>query len=553
MLKPILIALLFGKTLIVGKVKIEGVKALSQSEIKSVFRMSRGDKYYPPLFNSYKQRLLDEIKDRGYFDAKIIDEKVTEENEKVYIYLKIKEGTKYILSGIQTSWESSDTLFFRKTMNILYFRIPIPYSSDLLAKKETEALDFLRNQGYLRASIERAVIRDSIRKTCTVIWKIDKGPRYRVDDIQITGNRTVRRAIIEREIKVKTGQFVSPADVMESIQRIYSTGLFKTVYHTYEYQGDSAVKIIFNVEERKNRYIRIQCGVYPFELVNLNLELGHRNLFNNNQNLSLRLENGFEPFTRFENFYTELLYSEPYFLSTPLKYNLKFFGGTSKIDSTSYVGVETYLSYYWTPKSRSILGLQWRKFLEGKYSEGVTNKALFSTIFDRRDDQLYPTKGYVMQINFSRAGGILGGDYHFYKYDVGFSSYIKIWKPKGVIALRLSNGNIFPLYSSTIPLIEEFKIGGDGTLRGYKYSQFYSTSFYLINLELRSTINSKYGLCLLTDIYPQIGGKIYFSAGLGFRYFLPVGNLRVDWAFNPNRFGDRGYFGNLYINLGEMF
>jgi len=124
MLKPILIALLFGKTLIVGKVKIEGVKALSQSEIKSVFRMSRGDKYYPPLFNSYKQRLLDEIKDRGYFDAKIIDEKVTEENEKVYIYLKIKEGTKYILSGIQTSWESSDTLFFRKTMNILYFRIP---------------------------------------------------------------------------------------------------------------------------------------------------------------------------------------------------------------------------------------------------------------------------------------------------------------------------------------------------------------------------------------------------------------------------------------------
>uniref|UniRef100_A0A7V4E4T9 POTRA domain-containing protein n=1 Tax=candidate division WOR-3 bacterium TaxID=2052148 RepID=A0A7V4E4T9_UNCW3 len=553
MLKYLLLTFLVGKTLLIGKIEVEGVKALSKSEVKSILRMRRGDKYYPPLFNSYKQNLLEELKESGYFDARIIEERVKEENDRVYIYLKISEGPRYILNSVQISWESEDTLFFRKTMNILYLTIPLPYSSALLTKKETEALDFLRNQGYLKAAIERIVTRDTIQKRCGLLWKIEKGPRYKIEKIEIYGNKTVRRAIIEREIKIKVGQYVSPSAILECIRRIYSTGLFKTVYHTYEYLGDSSVKVLFNVEERKNRYIRFQGGVYPFELANINVELGHRNLFDNNQNLSLRLENGFELFNGFAKLYGELLYSEPYFLSTPLKFNLKSFGGTSKVDSTSFAGLETYLSYYWTSKSRSIAGLQWRKFLKGQYSEGVTNKFLFSTVLDKRDDQLYPTRGYVVQLNLSRAGGVLGGDYHFNKYDMSISTYVKIWKPKGVLALRFTSGNLIPLFSSTIPTIEKFKIGGDGTLRGYRYSEFYAISIYLINLELRSTINSKYGLCLLTDIYPQIGGKVFFSAGLGFRYFLPIGNLRVDWAYNPHRFKEKGYLGNLYINLGEMF
>lgn len=553
MVTALFLSLIFARPLVISGVRVEGTKTLSKTEIKSILRIKRGDKYYPPLYNNNKLNLIRELRERGYFEAKIIEERVEEKDDKVYITLRISEGKRYRISAQYISWLAPDTAYYQRTISILHLPLPRYYASSELTERETKAIDFLRNIGYLNAEIQRITAEDSINKTCTVTHAITKGTRYVVKQMSIKGNSTVRRKIIEREITVKPGQYVSPAAILESIRRIYSTGLFTTVYHSYEFTDDSLISITFNVKERKTRYFRLQGGIYPFSLINLNAEGGHRNLFDNNQNLSIRIENGLEPFDRFIKLYGEVLYSEPYFFNTSLKMNLKLFGGTSKIDSSSYFGIESYLSHYWSQKSRTIMGLQWRKFLEGHFSDGITNKAIFGSIIDTRDNLLFPSRGFYLLVDLSRAGGILGGNYHFYKYQLSGSFYRQIWKPGGIFALRLSAGQIIPFNNSDIPAIEKFKIGGDGTLRGFRYSQFYSTDFFLFNTELRSMVSRKVGLNLLFDVFPQIEGKVWYSFGLGFRYFLPIGNLRVDWMYTPYRIGDKGYYGNLYINLGEMF
>jgi outer membrane protein assembly factor BamA len=69
------------------------------------------------------------------------------------------------------------------------------------------------------------------------------------------------------------------------------------------------------------------------------------------------------------------------------------------------------------------MGLQWRKFLEGQFSDGITNKAIFGSIIDTRDNLLFPSRGFYLLVDLSRAGGILGGNYHFYKYQLSGSFY----------------------------------------------------------------------------------------------------------------------------------
>lgn len=532
---------------------IEGVKSLSKQEIRNITRIKRGDKYYPPLVNVAVNNLIEALKEKGFFEATLSELKIEEKDSLVTIKVKVKEGPRYKISSLRISWLSSDSVLKKRVFDILTIPTGIFYNSSDLVSNEEKAFELFRNFGYLKSNINREVTPDTTNKTCVISYEIDPGVRFKIVSVSVNGLRTVRGIIVEREIKFKSGDYVSSSAIIQAIRKIYATGLFSRVYHMYTFHGDSLVSINLFLEERKPRYVRFQGGITPLSFLNFNLEGGHKNVFGNNQQVTAKIENYVTiPFS-FEKFYAEILYSEPYFLSSPLKFNLKGFGGFSKPDSASFGGLETYLSYFWTEKSRSLIGIQWRKFFQTNHNEGVTNKALFSSILDKRDDVLFPQRGLLLQIDFQSAGSFLGGNYNFYKYYASLALYNKIWKPYGVLATRINIGQIIPLQGSEIPLIEKFKIGGDGSLRGFRYNQFNTNTILLLNCEIRSKITKKYGLSLLFDLYPEYHGKIWTSFGIGFRYFLPIGNLRVDWAYNPYRSGERGYLGNVYINLGEMF
>jgi len=539
--------------LTVREFKVEGVKSLSKKEISALTRIKRGDRFYPPLVNLSATKIIEGLQSKGFFEAEIIEQKVEERDSFAYILIKIREGPRYKIGSVTISWLSQDTLLKSKVMNILRNEPGGYFDLSKFVENEEKAYELFRNTGYLRAEIEKIVRPDTLQKTCEVFYNINPGPRFRVRSINIEGAQKVRKVIIEREILLKRGQYASSSLVLESIRRIYSTGLFARVYHTYSFYQDSSVTVNFYVEERKNRYIKIQGGIYPFSLINLNLESGYRNIFGNNQTVNARTEISLESFRNITKFYMEGLYTEPYFLSSPLKFNLKLFGGFSKYDSASFLGLETYLSYFWNDRSRSLLGIQWRKFLETREMDGLINKAIFSTILDKRDNIFYPRSGFQTQIEFASAGGFLGGNYDFYKYSFSLSTYRRIWKPNGVLAFRVVGGQIIPIKNSEIPAIEKFKVGGDGTLRAFKFNEFYKDRLTLLNVELRDRIGSRFGLSLLFDLFPEFDGKIWHSFGMGFRYFSPIGPIRVDWCYNPWRFGEKRYFGNVYINLGEMF
>ncbi|MGB9910054.1 MAG: BamA/OMP85 family outer membrane protein [Candidatus Hydrothermia bacterium] len=549
----LLYLLVLSRTLVVREFRVEGTKNLNSREITSITKIKRGDKYYPPLLNVAAYNLIEALKDKGFFEASVTELKVKEEDSLVFIKMRIKEGPRYKIGSFQISWLSSDTLIKGRIFNALYMPPGSFYNSSDLVSKEEKALEIFRNYGYLKAKIDREVIPDSASKTCSVQYVINSGPRYKVNSISISGLRSVRRVIVEREIRIKPGDYVSASSIIESIRRIYATGLFTSVYHIYNFQGDSLVSVDFILTERKARYIKLQGGIVPLSALNLNLETGNKNAFGNNQQITAKIENSVYFPNKFEKFYGEVLYTEPYFLSSPLKFNLKGFGGYSRIDTTSFAGIETYLSYFWDERSRSLFGIQWRKFFGENHGYGVTNKALFTSIIDRRDDALFPTKGFWLQLDFQSAGGFLSGDYTFYKYLTGVAIYKRIWKPYGVLATKITVAQIIPVRGSEIPLFEKYKVGGDGTLRGFRQNAFSTQNLLLLNSEIRSKINHKYGLSLIFDLYPEYKGKVWFSSGIGFRYFLPVGNLRIDWVYNPTRFGQKGYFGNVYINLGEMF
>jgi translocation and assembly module TamA len=139
-----------------------------------------------------------------------------------------------------------------------------------------------------------------------------------------------------------------------------------------------------------------------------------------------------------------------------------------------------------------------------------------------------------------------------------------------VLAGRAAIGSIYGASEHSIPPSERFYAGSDNLLRGYHYltvcplneehKPIGGRSLLIFSLEARMRFKNPYGIVLFYDIgnvyrqsFPQLGKKQLQSAGIGFRYYTPVGPIRLDFAipFNPRKHLDRGF--QVYFSIGQSF
>jgi translocation and assembly module TamA len=121
-----------------------------------------------------------------------------------------------------------------------------------------------------------------------------------------------------------------------------------------------------------------------------------------------------------------------------------------------------------------------------------------------------------------------------------------------------------------VPASQRFYAGGGGSVRGYKYQSIGpldskndplgGRSLVELNAEARIKIIDQFGIVPFVDggqvydeVYPELtSGDLQWAAGLGLRYYSPVGPIRFDVAFplNPRGIDDPFQF---YISIGQAF
>ena len=119
-----------------------------------------------------------------------------------------------------------------------------------------------------------------------------------------------------------------------------------------------------------------------------------------------------------------------------------------------------------------------------------------------------------------------------------------------------------------IPATRRFFLGGGGSIRGYEYRSVGpeiggevvgGLSFFETSLELRFRVTDTIGIVPFIDAgaayedpIPDFSEDIRVGAGIGLRYYTPLGPLRFDVAvpLNPDD-GDSGFA--FYVGLGQSF
>ncbi len=579
----------------VKKITLIGNKALSDEKIKSKLLTSE-EGYFSGVSGSgqYKQEAFEQdlniirflYYNEGYVQAKVDRPQVTVSADKrsIYITIHIDEGDQYFVGDVDFS---GDILFPKEELlGLIKIKDNNVFAYDVLRGDISTLTAKYGDLGYAYANvIPRTRFRDQDKKV-DLVFEFDKGEKVYFGRINVVGNSKTRDKVIRRELKVREGELYNETIFRESNENVKRLGFFEDV--AFKTSVDPAKHDIMNlditVKERSTGTIQFGAGYSSSTGFTLQGSVSQSNFLGKGQDLSASLN-----VSSAGSFY-KLGFTEPYFQDSQWALGGEVYqsASTGRLDYDEFhSGALVRTSYPIYDKTRIYLTYKYdRSNLQTRYdinnvpvtdlvifplstASGVTSSVTSSVEFDSRNDRMMPTGGQLAALSYEYAG--VGGDLRYFQV-IGNYKYFKnvIWDIVWRNSFRY--GLIDSLAGGAIPFDRLFLLGGPYSLRGYdsyrvgkmRFSQqVYNTnianSISPAEAQRRAMrfVGGKQQLLYQGELqFPMIKeagimGVVFFDtgtaedditdtgfysdAGLGLRWFSPIGPLRFEWGFPLNR------------------
>jgi len=382
-------------------------------------------------------------------------------------------------------------------------------------------------------------------------------PGY-LNEVIIKGNEKTKDFVIKRELDFHKGQILNINEVKKAYSNLYQLNYFEEINPELKRVkgSENRVNLLINLKEAKTGSFNFGGGYSSADGWYGFLKLTEKNLLGNGQTIGFNWE-----FGDINNY--SLNFYEPWIFSYPTSFGLSVYNETSNVEQ------EDEENYTENRRGGSIslghsLTEQWDGSVKYKiedYKKTMTESTEDNTNYDvrsltlkvdrdTRNHPFNPTDGVLDIASVEYAGGFLNGDYDFTKYNIDVRRFYPGFKPQQAWALRLKTG----IGDGDIPSSEQYTLGGSQTLRGYELYEFMGDDMLLMNLEYRFPIADKFTGVVFADggnTWDDIDAirleDINYSLGLGVRFNLPIGQIRLDYGWNKD--GE----GKPHFSIGNTF
>jgi translocation and assembly module TamA len=460
-----------------------------------------------------------------------------------------------------------------------------PAYTETILSAESDLEQLMNDDGYPYASVtDREVIADQESKSISVVLFIDSGPQVRFGYTSISGNRCVKNRFFKNKISWCQGQLYSPRFLQCTQNELELSSLFSSVSIVLPEDApdeDGEVPITIEVKEGKPRSIGFGINYETNRGPGFGASWEHRNLTGMGDKVSMtgdiwadkqfgRMSYIIPDFGRKDQ---RLIWSADYLRELDVGYHEKSYS----LGATIVRQVNCHLQFYYGLMYQHLINtdIHEKKRHQSQKTDDETFNLFKSPIsfnWNYSNSILDPTTGFRVKLRAIPAYSFTGKQI-FYDINVLTASYYYPFDRchRHVIAGQGTFGFIFGPQKDLIPRSELFDAGTDKLLRGYKYktvSPLDNTykptggrSMMIYSLEYRYRQTEDIGWVVFWDfgnVYsnrlPELDKKILNSVGLGFRYFTPVGPVRLDIAFplNKRHHIDKSSY-QAYLSFGQAF
>ncbi|MGE0420565.1 MAG: autotransporter assembly complex family protein, partial [Acetobacteraceae bacterium] len=439
-------------------------------------------------------------------------------------------------------------------------------------------LTALRDAGYplARVTLPPATLYPAQHKM-DVAFVADTGPHADLGQIRFEGLKRMSESFMRERLLLHPGQAFNPPAIERAREDLMSVGVFSSVRIIPSDRLDPQGNLPLTVDVTERPLHAVSLGAaYSTDLgAMFNASWRHRNLFGGAEQLNLTgsVQMGGSALTK-PGYQAGIQFIKPDFLQrdqsldlsvNAVKQSLQAYDQTALIERAT---LSRKLSKNWTV-SIGLLGEQETITQEGTTDTYHLLGVPVTAKYDSTNSPFDPTHGIRATLSIMPMQSLGANKGTFVISQAAASTYLDLLSDgRSVLAMRGLIGQASGVGVFGLPPDQRFYAGGSGTVRGYRYQsigpQFPSgnptggNAVAAGTIEFRQRILDKYGVVAFIDTGQvsndgkPFSGAWHAGAGVGARYYTPIGPIRLDVAVPLNRPPGGDSF-ELYIGIGQAF
>ncbi|TDB35966.1 MAG: outer membrane protein assembly factor BamA [Deltaproteobacteria bacterium] len=561
-----------GVKMYIKGIRFVGNKAFSEKELRK--EMTTSEKGLLSWFTEsgkLKRDLLEQDRSRlgalyhnnGYIEARISEPVISDEGDWLYVTFDIQEGDRYRVGTIEIEGDivgEKNDLFSLLELSKEKF-----FSRKILREDVLRLTDRYAESGYAFAEVEPKLSKNEEDKRMDLSLKIAQGTLVHINRINIKGNTRTRDKVIRREMQVKEGGLLDASAIRKSSEKLQRLEFFEEVNVTPEPTvQEGLMDVVVDVKEKATGTFSVGAGYSSVDNMMFMGEVSENNFLGKGQRLSLQAN-----VSANSNRYN-FSFTEPHLNDTKLLFGYDIYNWSREYDDYTKDSTGGALRFAYPVWNKWNLGWAYGYddtkmtdiLLENTSQSILDSMSIETTSYvrlgiskDTRNKFTDASKGWLTNYSIKHAGGLLGGDSSFTKYEATSGWYYPLpWETtfhiKGAIGYVVENEE------KKLPVYEKFYLGGLNTIRGFDsgkvsplelntdgvtYSRVGGEKMWYSNVEWIFPIVKDIGLKGLvffdlgnvyTDSETWDVADLRYSTGLGFRWLSPMGPLRLEWGYN---------------------
>jgi outer membrane protein insertion porin family len=540
-------------------------------------------------------------KSHGFLDVDIPEDEVKYDYPspgRLALTIAVHEGRQYRIGKNITI--EGNTIFQTATLKALLTIKPGDVFSPEEVDKNRDAIrDFYGKAGYLdtfvRADrlpdldtgdigIDFVVLHSEVDEAGNQRVSPGESDKFYVEGIDIEGNTKTRSTVIVRELTLAPGDVFDTDRMKTSEDRLRNTGYFENDVTLSP--GDTNIpgkrNLRINLTEAKTLTAEVGAGFDPVQGVAAFIDFQESNfdLFNSKTYFRGGGQKAHVRFTIGTNILSvQVDYEYPWLFERRLDTGISLFHSEDSYSSDTYNEEDTGFTVWIRKPVIEYIDATLSYTLEDILLKDLTAQApppVFAEQGDTTvskvgldfvrskglDSLVAPTTGQREEFLTSVAGGPIGGQTNFYRFEGHANFWIPTFKfSNQVLSFAMRAGTVSGYDGKDVPYAERYFLGGDYDLRGFanrwvgpkdanmndlSYGEpLGGNSMALVQTEYSIELFKDFRFAVFHDIgfvnansFDMSPGQYRQDVGVGFHFFLLHQPIRIDFGYplNPDQF-----------------
>jgi translocation and assembly module TamA len=514
---------------------------------------------------------------QGYYDAEF-DYFVDTRKKPFDVYVKIRLGTLYTIGAFKLKSDTPGNMqmsILEDSIESLGITLGQPGKAEYFREASEKALDHLQKYGYpfarLKPGGDRIVV-DRVAKTIQGAFLISPGPLARFGKVQMDNVAGVSPEFLKERLQWKEGDIYNEQKVLDTIESLYNTRLFKNIKIIHEDALDPKTGLL-------NMYIRADSSPKNSIQGNLLYASNRKNdariLWEkrNFRGMGEILRLGAAMGTYRKLFEGSFIQPDMFMLNLEMASRLT--AGVNSTPAYNTKGVEVASTFQY-PFMRLLVGsaglgldMQRAGAKTGGQKPYRYLTAPLQLSYQTTGLNNFLKKGYQATVKMTPQLRVFSDKAQFFdSMQINQRAYMPV-AMDGKLALEpwVNVGMIPGAGHHVVPVHKRFYVGGADSVRGYSYQMagpldnqgnpIGGLSSFAFGSELKYYLSEKLSMLSFVDVgtvfrnsLPDFSTQFMCGVGVGLRYETPIGTLRIDIG-SPLRRRDQDDAVQAYIGLDK--